>query len=153
MKNRFKFFIKNEYGFTLMEVIVTTFLTSIILVTLFGITIYLWDGVKISTTRFYNYSELKNGMYWIVRDLKRASNVVEAEDGKLVLELQDRTVVYELKDNKLIRISGNVKKITAAGIYRAEFRKEEKDGGVFVEVNLEGKGGKLGTCVWVYTGD
>lgn len=153
MKNRLKSFIKDEHGFTLMEVIVTTLLISIVLVTLFSITIYLWNGVKISTTRFYNYNEVKNGMYWIVRDLRRASNVAEAENEKLILELQNGTVVYELKNSKLIRISGNVEKVIAAGIYRADFKKEEKEKGVFVEVNLEGKGGKLNTCVWVYTGD
>lgn len=145
--------IRNSRGFTLVEVVLAAGLAVLVLLAALGISWRAWGLLSKDRARFDETTELRSAAMWVTRDLRCAGGVAEVSASRLSLDIDGSTVTYTLGGGKLTREEGGAWRIVARGLTGADFSSESRDGGVLVTVEFAGeKGGKVRTCVWVYTG-
>ncbi len=112
--------IKGQQGFTLVELLVSVFLTSLI-IGLVGTAIYQFFTVtEYGNARLTALHELQNVAHWVNHDGQSASN---ATDGaQLTLTLPDRSsIVYSVTGTNLYRVAAGSQMTLAQNISSANF--------------------------------
>lgn len=145
--------LRDQRGFTLLELVVAAGLAVLILVFAFDVTWRALSIVHAQQGSFNETTELRDAAMWVSRDLRCADGVTEAAPGRLVLTVSGATVTYSLEENEITREEGGSRRAVARGIAEANFGAEDRDGSVLVTAEFTGeKGGKVRTCVCIYTG-
>ena len=143
----------NRRGFTLLEVILVASLAALVLLAGLEISWRVWSVVGTSRENFNEDAELRNAVYWVTRDLRRAEAVNTAVPGRLAVSTASKTIVYTFDNKSLIRNENNSQRIVAKGITAADFSAKEQDGGILVIAEFKGQKRGIRTCVWIYTGN
>jgi prepilin-type N-terminal cleavage/methylation domain-containing protein len=112
--------MKNERGFTLVELVMATALTGLI-VSFLGTSIYqMLNVTDYGNDRLIATHELQNAAYWLQFDGQKAKSATGGES--LALTLSDNTTVtYDLSDTSLVRTSSGSHMVLARYITEAKF--------------------------------
>lgn len=157
---RAKEILSDSRGLALWEAVVAAALLAALLLAALQLSLRAWDVPARLRHATDEMTELRNACLWVEKDLRRARDVDYAAPGGLSLSVWDSaggggagTVAYELHDGALVRDDMGWRRTVARGLERADFFAEERDGGVLVTAEFEGKDGrKMKTSVWVFTG-
>lgn len=145
-------FLRGERGFTLTEVTVSGALLTLVLIAALGLSVRASAVVARQGEDFEAATQLRQAAMWITRDLRQASWIDFAAigAGELSLTVSGTKVSYVLTGDGLIRQDeGGNERLVATALDGVSFSTEGGPGGVWVSVELAGRGKSVKTVVWV----
>lgn len=145
-------FLRGERGFTLTEITVSGALLTLVLVAALGLSVRASAVVARQGEDFDAATQLRQAAMWVTRDLRQASWIDFASmgAGEFSLTVSGTRVSYVLTGSRLIRREeGGNERLVATQLEGISFSTKSGPGGVWVSVEMAGRGKSVKTVVWV----